>query len=162
MKRTLSWPGAFALVTLMTVFSIAAAAEKLYRWVDADGNVHYSDQAPPDGARETRSLNQARSDSVGQEDAAESASYVDQEAEFQKRREQQTERNAKAKKNADTVAAWDRNCKVARSNLQALTDPTGGRVRQPNAQGELMWLSAQQVAQQKTQASEDIKKWCKG
>lgn len=31
-----------------------ADAAKLYKWVDADGNVHYSDKVPPDQAKQAR------------------------------------------------------------------------------------------------------------
>ncbi|MEM7706049.1 MAG: DUF4124 domain-containing protein [Pseudomonadota bacterium] len=33
--------------TLVAAVSMPAAAQKLYKWVDADGNVYYSDQVPP-------------------------------------------------------------------------------------------------------------------
>ena len=41
-------------VLLMALLATPAMAQKLYRWVDKDGNVHYSDQVPPD------EINQAR------------------------------------------------------------------------------------------------------
>ncbi len=163
MKQALDWPGALVLVTLTTVFSIATAADTMYRWVDADGNVHYSDQAPPAGARQARSLNQPRQSAAERaEDAVDSASYVEKEAEFQERREKKTDSDAEAKKAADIAALWDKNCDIARNNLQTMTDPTGGRVRQKNDKGELVWLSYEQVVQQKAQAAKDIEKWCKG
>ncbi|MEM9304890.1 MAG: DUF4124 domain-containing protein [Pseudomonadota bacterium] len=31
-----------------------AGAQKLYKWVDEDGNVHYSDQVPPDQVKQAR------------------------------------------------------------------------------------------------------------
>jgi hypothetical protein len=33
---------------IVAALSTAATAQKLYRWVDEDGNVHYSDQVPPE------------------------------------------------------------------------------------------------------------------
>lgn len=47
--------GILALATLALLISTSAAAQKMYRWVDKDGNVHYSDSVPPehnDQARE--------------------------------------------------------------------------------------------------------------
>lgn len=163
MKQALDWPGVVVLVTLTTVFSIATAAETMYRWVDAEGNVHYSDQAPPAGAKETKSLNQPRQSAAGRaEDAADSSSYVEKEAEFQERREKGAEADAEAKKAADIAATWDKNCDTARNNLETLTDPRGGRVREKNAQGELVYVPEDQRQRQMAQAREDIKKWCKG
>lgn len=40
--------GILALATLALLLSTGAAAQKMYRWVDKDGNVHYSDSVPPE------------------------------------------------------------------------------------------------------------------
>lgn len=42
-----------ALLALLAA-ACAAHAQTLYRWVDRDGRVHYSDQAPPPGATQVR------------------------------------------------------------------------------------------------------------
>lgn len=42
------------LILLALAVCQTAAAGKLYRWVDEDGNVHYSDQIPPEHARQAR------------------------------------------------------------------------------------------------------------
>lgn len=39
---------------LLAAFLNPAEAAKLYRWVDEDGNVYYSDQVPPEHARRAR------------------------------------------------------------------------------------------------------------
>lgn len=47
----------FALAILLPVLLAAAmpaAAQKLYRWTDKDGKVHYTDQLPPEAARDQR------------------------------------------------------------------------------------------------------------
>lgn len=36
---------------ILTLFAIPAVAGTLYRWTDAQGNVHYTDQPPPAGAK---------------------------------------------------------------------------------------------------------------
>lgn len=38
---------ALILVSLLTVFTFMAAADPLYKWVDEQGNVHYSDKPQP-------------------------------------------------------------------------------------------------------------------
>ena len=42
------------LVLAGFVISATATAQKLYKWVDEDGNVHYSDQVPPDQVEQAR------------------------------------------------------------------------------------------------------------
>lgn len=39
------------VLVALSVLAAAAQAEQLYKWVDSDGNVHYSDQPPPPNAR---------------------------------------------------------------------------------------------------------------
>lgn len=39
------------VLVALSVLVAAAQAEQLYKWVDSDGNVHYSDQPPPPDAR---------------------------------------------------------------------------------------------------------------
>ena len=47
------YTGLVALM-LMALLATPATAQKLYRWVDKDGNVHYSDQVPPDEIDQAR------------------------------------------------------------------------------------------------------------
>ena len=42
-------------VALGLLASSAVSAAKLYKWVDENGNVHYSDQVPPNQAKQARS-----------------------------------------------------------------------------------------------------------
>lgn len=55
------------LITILTICIAPASAAQLYRWVDEDGNVHYSDKIPAEHANRARdSLNEQgiRVDSV--------------------------------------------------------------------------------------------------
>lgn len=45
--------GRLLLLSLLSVISTTAMAQQLYRWVDAEGRVHYTDQPPPPNARKT-------------------------------------------------------------------------------------------------------------
>lgn len=42
------------LLPVLLATAMPAAAQKLYRWTDKDGNVHYTDQLPPEAARDQR------------------------------------------------------------------------------------------------------------
>jgi hypothetical protein len=44
-------------LVLLSLAAPSAVASKLYKWVDADGQVHYSQQAPPDGTTEADRMN---------------------------------------------------------------------------------------------------------
>lgn len=44
--RTASIPGLAAAALVASLIAMPAAAEEVYRWVDADGTVHFSDRPP--------------------------------------------------------------------------------------------------------------------
>lgn len=44
------------LPCLFSLFTFNALASEVYRWVDSSGRVHYSDQPPPTGVRDTRQI----------------------------------------------------------------------------------------------------------
>lgn len=41
------------ILMLVAALAVAPAGAELYKWVDADGNVHYTDTPPPTSARKT-------------------------------------------------------------------------------------------------------------
>jgi len=57
MRNTTPWM--LALAGLLAIAGTDAAAQKLYRWTDKDGKVHYSDHVPPEAVEAQRdTLNQ--------------------------------------------------------------------------------------------------------
>lgn len=85
------------LIAVMLVLAVPASAGELYRWVDEDGNVHYSDKIPPEHAARARdSLNRQgiRVDSVEAAPTPEQLQAARESAqrEAQARREQEAQR----------------------------------------------------------------------
>jgi Domain of unknown function (DUF4124) len=54
----------------LSLLASAGYAQKLYRWVDESGNVHYSDRVPPDQSRQNRVLLNEQGVTVGSEQGA--------------------------------------------------------------------------------------------
>ena len=144
--------------TLAVLLAIPALslAQQMYRWVDADGEVYYSDQPPPPHIKEYRELNRPSSTS---EPAAESnaptQSLADQEADFQKRRAQEAEQEAKAERLA---AERRQNCDLARSQFNTVS--AGGRISRRNSAGEVVYLDDDEVAREAENARAEVEKWC--
>ncbi len=63
-----------------------AVAAKLYRWVDSQGRVHYSDKVPPDEARRARSELDQRGIETRRVDAAKTPEQIAQEKELRRLR----------------------------------------------------------------------------
>jgi glutaredoxin len=49
--------GSVSVLTLALVLSATAGAQSVYRWVDANGRVQYSDQPPPPNAKDVQQRN---------------------------------------------------------------------------------------------------------
>lgn len=45
--------GRLFLLSFFSIIATTAMAQQLYRWVDAEGRIHYTDQPPPPNARKT-------------------------------------------------------------------------------------------------------------
>lgn len=89
------------LILLALGVAQAAGAAKLYRWVDDEGNVHYSDQIPAEHAKQARDELNEQGITVESVDSAPTPEQV--EAARQEARQQ-----AEARKEAEAQARRDR------------------------------------------------------
>lgn len=82
------------LLTVAVLSASVASAQRLYRWVDADGNVHYGDRIPPEYADRDRTVLNSHGVAVDREEGA----ITDTErAALDRQREQEAaEREARA------------------------------------------------------------------
>ncbi|MEJ1397702.1 MAG: DUF4124 domain-containing protein, partial [Candidatus Sedimenticola sp. (ex Thyasira tokunagai)] len=88
MKQTT--PLITALGTALLIACIGTAdAGRLYRWVDDQGKVHYSDHVPTEHSRSARSQLDERGLEVKRTEAAKSAKEIAREKELKKLREEQ-------------------------------------------------------------------------
>jgi hypothetical protein len=146
----------------------APADAQTYKWTDADGKIHYSDQPPPANAKEQttvkprRSSAPATSASPSSSDkgatAAKPKTYVEQEAEFKKRQVETAEREAADKKKTAEAAEKKQNCEQARAQLKSLQ--SGGRITRTNAQGEREYLNDGEIAQEIERGKKSVDSWC--
>lgn len=158
-------PGArftlFSLAVALTAFALPSLAE-LYRWVDENGRVHYSDTPPPANAKTEKEVKGTARPPTASEPAAPAGqapkSYVEKEAEFRKRQVEQAERDAAAKKAQQESAEKKRNCEQSRNQLAALK--AGGRFVRYNADGEREYMDEQQIAQEISRAEKAVAGWC--
>jgi hypothetical protein len=157
--------GLLAVIAGGWLVAVPALAQT-YKWTDAEGKIHYSDQPPPANAKDPVTVRPRKPATPGapvasekQLPAARQKTYVEQEADFRKRRVEAAEREAAEKKKADDAAQKKQNCEQARSQLQNLQ--SGGRITRTNSQGEREYLSDAQVAQEIERAKKSVDSWCK-
>jgi hypothetical protein len=155
------------------------AAAATYKWVDADGNVHYSDQPGPAGVKEQKlqtTIKAAATPSPGPSAAPAATGNeaggkpgaqppkgqktpAEQEMEFRKRRVEAAEADAKRQKEAELSAEKKSNCELARNRVAQLQ--AGGRITKASPSGEQVYLGDAEIAQELVQARKAADSWCK-
>ena len=103
--RLLSLLAVVPLSALLLTASIEPAEAQLYRWVDDDGNVHYTDSIPPERARDGRRVYSR--DGVAEEDIEAAPTEEERQALREQRRREQEEAEAE-RRAREEQAAFDR------------------------------------------------------
>ena len=149
------------LLILGLAFALAGTASaQLYRWVDADGRVRYTDRPPPAGvkARTIAAPAAPAASPSDKDDASRAPTAAEQEQAFQKRRldaQKAAEKSAAAQKDE---TAKQENCRRARETLATLQ--SGQRIRRTNPQGEPYYLDDGARAAETQSAQRAVQDWC--
>jgi len=137
------------LIAALT-WQLPAAAEELYRWVDADGKVHFGDRPPQDAeaksiADELKPIN--FSDAAGEQDYPDNrrADQIAQEYRNQKRQQQQKQ-----------IRHQQLVCKRAQRQLKILK----GRVYFVDAEGNETTVSERERQAQARALEAQIRQYC--
>ena len=151
-------------LTLLTACLLLAslplgAAEKLYRWVDADGNVYFSDRPPEKQEAEQIEVDAEISDRrriAGRERLAESQrslnqNRIDRALSSQELAALEVERE-KAERQRQVK------CEQARYNLEVLS--TVGPVFSRNEAGERVYVEDEQRDQQIAEYEQKVSEYC--
>jgi hypothetical protein len=154
------------LVVGLMLVAAAGASAQLYRWVDKDGKVRYSD-TPPAGVKATTLRpppgSYAPAPAPGDDAAAKDAKKgpltpAEQEAEFRKRQmEAQKSRDKDDQAGRDALAKQD-NCARARESLASLE--SGQRIVRTGADGERYYIDDAQRAAEIDKARQSANSWC--
>jgi hypothetical protein len=147
----------------------APAGAETYKWTDAEGKIHYTDQPPPANAKELGTLKSRKpsaptksgSPPAGDKGAPapRSKTPAEQEADFRKRQVEAAEREAAEKKKAEEAETKKKNCDLAQAQLKMYQ--AGGRITTPGPQGEREYMSEAQVAQEIERVKKQAADLCK-
>ncbi|HEX5337265.1 MAG TPA: DUF4124 domain-containing protein [Gallionella sp.] len=147
---------------LLLLLASAPAVAALSKWVDENGEVHYSDQ-PPVNVKTLRSASTPpaipASGVAAASAPAAAKTYVEREAELkkaQKAKQEAADKAAQEQKQKDDKKA---NCAAAQQNLRTLQE--GTRMVEVDANGERSYLDDTQREQRIAKAQQDIGNWCK-
>jgi len=166
------------VLTLALLLAALPASAVMYKWVDQDGKIHYSDQPPPGGTKSTAVVNTPTPSTPAPASAPAGAKPADnanappagaapkgpktaaeQEMEFRKRRLEAAEAETKRQQEAKAAEEKKRNCAQASTRLAALE--AGGRVTKYGPNGETLYLSDGEIAKELGEARKVADSWCK-
>jgi hypothetical protein len=133
----------------------AHAHAELYKWTDAQGKVHYSDQPPTVNAQAIKGTTAGQAEITNQ--ATQSLNAKDQE--YQKRRKEADEARAKAEKEAEQARVKRENCDKARNNLSTLQNTP--RVYTTDAAGQRTYMDEAARANALANSQKAISEFCK-
>lgn len=162
-----------ACLILAGIAVCTPAGAQLYKWVDANGRVQYSDR-PPAGqqaqkiGRSGLSAPPRAEDAAGPADkaaaaapaegnaapSAQPASIAEQEQAFRKRRMEKEEAQQKQAKLDAEKRARDAQCQRTRNYLKSLEG--GRRIVRTNDKGEEEYLDDAQIKQEAERARQDL------
>lgn len=140
------------------------AVGQVYKWTDAQGKVHYSDQPPPEVKQPVTVKPRSPAAPTEAPDApgtpaSAPKSYVEKDAEFNQRRVQAAEKAAMEKKAAKEAEEKKKNCELAK--VQLARAQSGERITRYNEKGEIVYLSDSEVAQEAARTKQVADSWCK-
>jgi hypothetical protein len=139
----------------LVIASPLALAQKIYKWVDKDGTVHYGSQPPGHNAQEVR---------IHQMPAAPAPEPAQKSGDkpppsfMESYEKEQKDKAAAAAKAEQEKALRDKNCAIARKRLATLK--IGGRIVEADANGERKFLSDEEIQSRQQEAQKDVDKWC--
>lgn len=143
-------------LTALILYAAPAAAE-MYRWVDAQGKVHYSDQPPAGKSQSSKTLN------IPNQPAAPAVepnkSWQEKDLEYKKRQTTAADNEAKKKKEADDAKTKAENCDKSKKALKVLED--GGRINTYDEKGNRTVMDDAQRAKAMDDAKKAVSEWCK-
>lgn len=140
----------FCLVLLLVT---TPAISDMYKWVDKQGNVHFSDKPPKNAQQNTEKVEvkvQNRDFNYLDEEAKRKQRQINTNKAIQK--QQQTRQQAKKKSNPRKKA-----CQNARQRLNKLQ----GRVVFVDKDGKPIYVSEKERGQREKTLEKQIKKYCK-
>jgi len=147
------WRTAFVFAVVLGI-ALPAQAGKMYKYVDEDGNVTYSQKKPLGHEAETIQLNRATLDSGG---AQEKLDELSKKAAAQDKDRQFAENSTSA--TAERDARMANNCKIAQENMRILR--TTSRIQDKDADGEPYFLDESGIQAKMTATQAQIDSNCK-
>ncbi len=147
-----------SILLLLCVFSVTAvAATKVYKWVDKDGNIHYSEQKPPNQQADTLQIKENKPTP-----APERAQEKPEEGSDESSDDAQAQQRAEAEKTLAEADKVNRQklCQQAKANRDALNASVRVARIDPET-GEQVRMNDEERVSALQKAEQAIKDYCR-
>ena len=144
------------LVLAVLLLSGVALADGIYKWVDADGNVHYRDRPSGDPNEVVVPMSYSRSSTTVVQ--RQRQSFVDAEAARREQRAAREDADKAAAEKAAEQASRQKECEAHRAKLETLLQ--ANRIYREGPNGEREYLDAEQIQQARQRVEKLISETC--
>lgn len=148
---------AIVVMLLFIGWGQAEADTEIFRWVDADGVVHYSDR-PLDPAATSTGMRSRRTDQ-NQVREKELRGWEQEQASREEAQEDAEQDAFEANRRAEEERMQFIQCEAAKERLEVYT--TAPRLFETMPNGERRYLSEEELDAARQGAADDIDTWCK-
>lgn len=145
-----------ALATVLLAAGMAASADQVYRWVDKDGHVHYSQTPPSSTAVNAQTVNIAPA--APDPTTLQNEQKLSQQIQDQNKQAQDAQQKAQADQQQKDLQKKE--CDYLQQRLVILQQ--SGRVATVDAQGNKNYVSDDDRTKQEQQLQDQISKECGG
>lgn len=146
------WP--LAAAALLVLAPVESSLARLYKWVDDNGNVTYSERKPPGKQAEEIKVRRAP---VSPEQAQEQVESMKDKTDTQQK-DRDFARTA-ASENEKEVEIFKKNCEIARQNRRVLENSS--RIQGKDSSGNTYFLDSKEIQAKLEQANKQIELYCK-
>ena len=141
------------IASLLIILPLHSPLAAMYKWVDEEGNVSYSDQPPPDA--NTQEI-EKKSYGISDEESRDQLETLNEKAKAAKQ-----ERDIKGEvvsQQAERDSTIKKNCEIAQANLELLTSQA--RVTLKDAQGNDYFLPDEDKQSKTLDARANVDRYC--
>lgn len=146
------WPLAAAALLVMT--PVESSLARLYKWVDENGNVTYSERKPPGQQAEEIKVRRAP---VSPSQAEEQLETMKDKTDTQQK-DRDFARTA-GSENQKEVEVFKKNCEIARQNRRVLENSS--RIQGKDSAGNNYFLDSKEIQAKLEQTNKQIELYCK-
>jgi len=149
------------LAGMAGAFAVAAVAQEsaVYKWVDAQGVPHYSDQPPADVSATEMAIRFRRTDRGMIQARAQEKAELDAAAAVREGQEADADAAAEAERQR-LLAERANNCKLSRDRVAKYN--TAMRLYRPGPNGERIYLTDEELDAERADANRAVDQWCSG